>query len=105
MEKNLARFGDSLLAHALFQFGIHAAGGLADDARGVFAGAVGWVDAAGDGEFAITIRSAVLHGDTVRLFAGAGIVAGSDPDAEVRETGAKLTTIARAIGLPEELLP
>ena len=73
--------------------------------RGVFAGAVGWVDAAGDGEFAITIRSAVLHGDTVRLFAGAGIVAGSDPDAEVRETGAKLTTIARAIGLPEELLP
>jgi len=73
--------------------------------RDAFAGAVGWVDASGDGEFAVTIRSAVLTGERVRLFAGAGIVAGSDPDAEVRETGAKLTTIARALGLPEELLP
>ena len=73
--------------------------------RGPFAGAVGWVDATGDGEFAVTIRSAVLAGGTVRLFAGAGIVAGSDPEGEVRETGAKLTTIARALGLPEELLP
>ena len=73
--------------------------------RVAFAGAVGWVDASGDGEFAITIRSAVLAGERIRLFAGAGIVAGSDPASEVRETGAKLRTIARAIGLPEELLP
>jgi menaquinone-specific isochorismate synthase len=40
---------------------------------------VGWMDAAGDGEWGIALRSAELHGDTVRLFAGCGIVADSDP--------------------------
>ena len=67
--------------------------------RGPLAGAVGWVDGAGDGEFAVAIRAGVLHGNHLRLFAGAGIVAGSDPDAEVRETSAKLTTMAKAVGL------
>lgn len=67
--------------------------------RGPMAGAVGWVDGAGDGEFAVAIRAGVLHGDHLRLFAGAGIVAGSDPDAEVRETSAKLDTMARVVGL------
>lgn len=69
------------------------------DLRGPLAGVVGWVDSAGDGEFALAIRSGVLHGDRLRLFAGAGIVAGSNPEAEVRETSAKLETMARAVGL------
>lgn len=67
--------------------------------RGPLAGAVGWVDDAGDGEFAVAIRAGVLHGANLTLFAGAGIVAGSVPEAEVRETGAKLATMARAVGL------
>ncbi len=62
---------------------------LEGDLRDWFAGCVGWVDGSGDGEFAITIRAAVMDGPRLRLFAGAGIVAGSDPASEVRETGAK----------------
>ena len=73
---------------------------LEGDLRDWFAGCVGWVDADGNGEFAITIRAAVMDGAHLRLFAGAGIVAGSDPDSEVRETGAKLATMARVTGLP-----
>lgn len=73
---------------------------LEGDLRDWFAGCVGWVDGDGDGEFAITIRAAVMDGPRLRLFAGAGIVAGSDPAAEVRETGAKLATMARVTGLP-----
>ncbi|MFT3835335.1 MAG: isochorismate synthase [Micropruina sp.] len=67
--------------------------------RGPLTGAVGWVDADGDGEFAVAIRAGVLDGARLRLFAGAGIVAGSDPDAEVAETGAKLATMMKAVGL------
>ncbi|KRC55072.1 MULTISPECIES: isochorismate synthase MenF [unclassified Nocardioides] len=73
---------------------------LEGDLRDWFAGCVGWVDADGDGEFAVTIRAAVMDGPRLRLFAGAGIVAGSDPASEVRETGAKLATMARVTGLP-----
>lgn len=72
---------------------------LEGDLRDWFAGCVGWLDESGDGEFAITIRAAVMDGALLRLFAGAGIVAGSDPAAEVRETGAKLATMARVSGL------
>src|SRR5690606_21794553 len=72
---------------------------LEGDLREWFAGCVGWVDAAGDGEFAITIRSALLEGAQLRLFAGAGIVAGSVPALEVAETGAKLATMAKVVGL------
>jgi len=72
---------------------------LEGDLRDYFAGCVGWVDGAGDGEFAVTIRSAVIDGDRLRLFAGAGIVAGSDPALEVAETGAKLATMSRVTGL------
>lgn len=67
--------------------------------RGPFGGAVGWVDADGDGEFAVTIRSGLLDGPRLRLFAGAGIVAGSVPASEVRETATKLSTMARAVGV------
>lgn len=70
-----------------------------EEDRGPLTGVVGWVDGTGDGEMAIAIRAGVLDGDRLRLYAGAGIVAGSDPEAEVRETGAKLTTMAKAVGL------
>ncbi len=70
-----------------------------EEDRGPLTGAVGWVDAAGDGEFAVAIRAGVLDGDHLRLYAGAGIVAGSDPEAEVHETGAKLATMMKAVGL------
>lgn len=66
--------------------------------RGVMTGAVGWMDGAGDGMFAVTIRSALLDGPWVRMFAGAGIVAGSDPLAEARETTAKLGTMRDVVG-------
>jgi len=72
---------------------------LEGDLRGPLAGAVGWVDGRGDGELAVTIRAGVLDGERLRLFAGAGIVAGSDPELEVRETAAKLATMAHAVGL------
>lgn len=67
--------------------------------RGFYAGAVGWCDAAGDGRWMVAIRCAELAGATARLFAGAGIVAGSEPAAEADETAAKFGTIRRAFGL------
>jgi menaquinone-specific isochorismate synthase len=65
--------------------------------RGRYAGPVGWMDAKGDGEFAIALRCAQLSGDTARLWAGAGIVADSDPDAEVAETTAKFDAVLSAL--------
>ena len=58
--------------------------------RGRYAGPVGWMDARGDGEFAIALRCAELSGARARLFAGAGIVTGSLPEAELEETRIKL---------------
>jgi isochorismate synthase len=57
--------------------------------RGRYAGPVGWVDADGDGEWAIALRCAELRGDRAVLYAGAGIVAGSDPLLELDETERK----------------
>jgi isochorismate synthase len=57
--------------------------------RGSYAGPVGWVDADGDGVWAIALRCAELDGTRARLFAGAGIVAGSEPGREVDETDRK----------------
>jgi isochorismate synthase len=68
--------------------------------RGLYAGPVGWVDSRGDGEWAVALRSATLDGPTARLAAGAGIVAGSDPEAEWRETEAKLAPMLAALGVP-----
>jgi len=65
--------------------------------RGRYAGPVGWVDARGDGEWGIALRCAQLTGRTARLFAGCGIVAGSDPDAEVLEAQAKLVPVRDAL--------
>jgi isochorismate synthase len=57
--------------------------------RGSYAGPVGWMDADGDGEWAIALRCAELSGDRATLFAGAGIVADSDPEEELDETERK----------------
>ena len=65
--------------------------------RGRYAGPVGWVDANGDGELGIALRCAQLDGRVVRMFAGCGIVADSDPDTEVREAAAKLVPIRDAL--------
>jgi salicylate biosynthesis isochorismate synthase/menaquinone-specific isochorismate synthase len=58
--------------------------------RGWYAGPVGWTDAAGDGEFCVALRCALLRGRTARLYAGCGIVGDSDPSAELSETEVKL---------------
>jgi menaquinone-specific isochorismate synthase len=65
--------------------------------RGRYAAPVGWVDANGDGEFAIAIRCAQLSGTVARLWAGAGIVADSDPDSEVAETTVKFDAVLSAL--------
>jgi menaquinone-specific isochorismate synthase len=65
--------------------------------RGRYAGPVGWMDARGDGEFGIALRSAELAGSRVRLFAGCGIVADSDPEAELAEAQAKFVPVRDAL--------
>jgi isochorismate synthase len=61
--------------------------------RGWYAGPVGWMDAAEDGEFCVAIRSALIRDRTARLFAGCGIVADSDPAAELAESEIKLEAL------------
>lgn len=68
--------------------------------RGRYAGPVGWLDASGDGEWGIALRSGALDRDVptrMRLFAGCGIVAGSDPVAELAESDAKLIPMRTAL--------
>ena len=67
--------------------------------RGFYAGAVGWTDSDGDGEWVMTLRCGQVEGPSVRLYAGAGIVPGSCPAAELEETSVKLRTQLRALGL------
>jgi len=62
-----------------------------------YAGPVGWIDAEGNGEWGIAIRCAQLSGRTARLFAGCGIVAGSQPAAELAETLVKLQPMRDAL--------
>lgn len=66
--------------------------------RGLFTGMVGWCDASGDGEWAVTIRCAEVEAGRARLYAGAGIVPASDPQLEVTETGAKFRAMLDALG-------
>ncbi len=68
--------------------------------RGRYAGPVGWVDARGDGAWAIGIRSAEVDGSTARIFAGNGVVAGSDPADELAETQLKLQALLAALVRP-----
>ena len=58
--------------------------------RGWYAGPVGWMDATEDGEFCVALRSALLRDREAHLFAGVGVVAGSEPAAELAETEVKL---------------
>jgi menaquinone-specific isochorismate synthase len=69
--------------------------------RGHYAAPVGWMDASGDGEWAIALRCAELSGTRARLFAGAGIVAESDPSSELEETRLKLRPILSALEAAE----
>jgi len=71
--------------------------------RGYFAGLVGWCNARGDGEWAVTLRCAEVGDDDATLYAGAGIVAGSVPADELLETSGKLRTMLAAMGLESVL--
>jgi menaquinone-specific isochorismate synthase len=66
--------------------------------RGWYAGAVGWFDREGDGELAVALRSGLVLADRAWVWAGAGIVAESDPDAEYAETGDKQRAFLDALG-------
>jgi menaquinone-specific isochorismate synthase len=68
--------------------------------RDRYGGPVGWVDAAGDGEFAVGIRSAQVSGTEARFFAGVGVVADSDPESELAETRAKFRAMLGALIVP-----
>ncbi len=65
--------------------------------RGLYAAPIGWINAQGDGEFVVGIRSALLQGRRARLYAGAGIVAGSQPDRECQEVDLKLRSLLEAL--------
>ncbi|WP_062763229.1 isochorismate synthase MenF [Falsirhodobacter sp. alg1] len=70
--------------------------------RDFYAGAVGWCDRQGDGAWYVAIRCAEICGAQARLYAGAGIVLGSEPYAEAAETGAKFGALLAAFGLPRD---
>jgi isochorismate synthase EntC len=61
--------------------------------RGWYAGAIGWSDAAEDGEFCVGLRCALLDGRLARCYAGVGVVRDSDPAAELAETEVKLEAL------------
>ncbi|MBB6120132.1 isochorismate synthase [Nocardiopsis algeriensis] len=65
--------------------------------RGGYAGPVGWMDGAGNAEWGIALRSAFVDGARARLFAGCGIVAGSDPESELAETESKFRAMRGAL--------
>lgn len=66
-------------------------------ARGLYAGTSGWVDHRGGGEFFVSLRSALIDGTTATTYAGAGIVAGSDPEKEFAETELKFKALIEAL--------
>ncbi len=65
--------------------------------RGRYAGPVGWIDASGDGELGIALRCGQISGNSIRIFAGCGIVAGSNPDLELAESNAKFIPMRSAL--------
>lgn len=73
--------------------------------RGFFTGAVGWCAANGDGQWMVAIRCAEISGHRAALFAGAGIVEGSEPATEADETSAKFTALLQALSLDEPGAP
>jgi isochorismate synthase len=70
--------------------------------RGWYAGPVGWLGADGDGELCVALRCGIVERGSAILFAGCGIVADSDPDAEWEESRIKLRAVVAALGIPAE---
>jgi menaquinone-specific isochorismate synthase len=70
--------------------------------RGWYAGPIGWMDTEGNGEFAVAIRSGLLQGQDVSIFAGCGIVGDSDPISEYEETKVKFTPMLSALGVGQD---
>lgn len=79
------------------EFAVNRIRALEGFPRGLYAGAIGWINASGGGEFFVGLRSALVEGNTARVYAGAGIVAGSDPNAEYIETDLKFRAILSAL--------
>lgn len=73
---------------------------MGETGRGRYAGPVGWIDSTGDGQFAVGLRSAQMRGTEVVMRAGVGVVAGSEPEAELAETRAKFSAILGALLQP-----
>ncbi|MBC2681826.1 isochorismate synthase [Corynebacterium sp. 4HC-13] len=71
--------------------------------RSFYAGAVGWCNSEGDGEYMVAIRSCVIRDTVARAWAGGGIIATSDAEDEAQETTAKLQTALRALNVPAAL--
>lgn len=69
--------------------------------RQLYAAPLGWIDGRGNAEFVVGIRSATLDGDRARLYAGAGIVAGSDPEKELAEIQLKLQALLKSLVGPD----
>ena len=65
--------------------------------RGRYAGPVGWIDASGDGELGIALRTGQISVKEIRIFAGCGIVAGSNPEKELEESAAKMIPMKSAL--------
>jgi isochorismate synthase EntC len=70
--------------------------------RGWYAGPVGWLGADGDGDLCVALRCGIVERTRAILFAGCGIVADSDPDAEWEESRIKLRAVVAALGIPDE---
>ena len=70
---------------------------LEDMERGWYAGAVGWIDGNGDGEFAVALRCGLLWEDGARLYAGVGVMPDSDPERELEETELKFKALLTAL--------
>jgi salicylate biosynthesis isochorismate synthase/menaquinone-specific isochorismate synthase len=70
---------------------------LEDMERGWYAGAVGWIDGRGDGEFAVALRCGLLWEDGARLYAGVGVMPDSDPARELEETELKFKALLTAL--------
>lgn len=71
------------------------------EGRGWYAGPIGWFDLSGAGEFAVALRTCLLRGRRAYLYAGAGIVADSDPVLEYAETEVKRKTLLRSLGMAD----
>jgi len=75
---------------------------LEEEARGPYAGAVGWIDAHGAADLAIALRSAFQYAGAIHLSAGAGIVAESDPDLEYGESQSKMNAMLHSLVVQTE---